>query len=36
MMVLYWIQFMDKTTLGSSAILGIRFVSWMDLVWTGG
>ena len=22
--VLYWIQFMDKTTLGSSAILGIR------------
>lgn len=24
MMILYWIQFMDKTTLGSSAILGIR------------
>ncbi|EIN05062.1 MFS general substrate transporter [Punctularia strigosozonata HHB-11173 SS5] len=24
MCVLYWIQFMDKTTLGSSAILGIR------------
>ncbi|KAI5900471.1 MFS general substrate transporter [Schizophyllum commune H4-8] len=24
MMVLYWVQFMDKTTLGSSAILGIR------------
>ncbi|KAH8814585.1 major facilitator superfamily domain-containing protein [Flagelloscypha sp. PMI_526] len=24
MMALYWIQFMDKTTLGSSAILGIR------------
>ena len=23
--VLYWIQFMDKTTLGSAAILGIRF-----------
>lgn len=22
--VLYWVQFMDKTTLGSSAILGIR------------
>jgi hypothetical protein len=26
MMVLYFIQFMDKTTLGSSAILGIRYV----------
>lgn len=24
MCVLYWIQFMDKTTLGSSAILGIK------------
>ncbi|ESK83753.1 membrane transporter [Moniliophthora roreri MCA 2997] len=24
MCILYWIQFMDKTTLGSSAILGIR------------
>lgn len=24
MMVLYWVQFMDKTTLGNSAILGIR------------
>lgn len=24
--VLYWIQFMDKTTLGASAILGIRCV----------
>ncbi|TFY71974.1 hypothetical protein EVG20_g1010 [Dentipellis fragilis] len=24
MCVLYWVQFMDKTTLGSSAILGIR------------
>ncbi|KZT03140.1 MFS general substrate transporter [Laetiporus sulphureus 93-53] len=26
MCTLYWIQFMDKTTLGSAAILGIRFV----------
>ncbi|TFK45315.1 MFS general substrate transporter [Heliocybe sulcata] len=25
MCTLYWIQFMDKTTLGSSAILGIRY-----------
>ena len=25
--VLYWIQFMDKTTLGSAAILGIRCAS---------
>lgn len=24
--VLYWVQFMDKTTLGASAILGIRYV----------
>ncbi|CAE6479634.1 unnamed protein product [Rhizoctonia solani] len=24
MMILYWVQFMDKTTLGNSAILGIR------------
>ncbi|KAJ7203332.1 MFS general substrate transporter [Mycena pura] len=27
MCVLYWIQFMDKTTLGSSAILGIQCVA---------
>lgn len=26
MCTLYWIQFMDKTTLGSAAILGIRYV----------
>ena len=25
--VLYWIQFMDKTTLGNSAILGIKYVA---------
>ncbi|KAF7375381.1 MFS general substrate transporter [Mycena sanguinolenta] len=27
MCVLYWVQFMDKTTLGSSAILGIEYTS---------
>ena len=31
--VLYWIQFMDKTTLGSSAILGIRYVCLLWRVW---
>lgn len=30
-MVLYFIQFMDKTTLGSSAILGIRYVLFLFL-----
>ena len=26
-LVLYWIQFMDKTTLGSAAILGIQYAA---------
>ncbi|CAE6333014.1 unnamed protein product [Rhizoctonia solani] len=30
MMILYWVQFMDKTTLGSSAILGIRTDTHLD------
>ncbi|GAB1521883.1 hypothetical protein RhiTH_004982 [Rhizoctonia solani] len=30
MMILYWVQFMDKTTLGSSAILGIRADTHLD------
>ncbi|KAG8783282.1 hypothetical protein FRC12_019886 [Ceratobasidium sp. 428] len=30
MMILYWVQFMDKTTLGNSAILGIRTDTHLD------
>ncbi|KAL5520352.1 hypothetical protein ACEPAG_9576 [Sanghuangporus baumii] len=30
MCILYWIQFMDKTTLGSSALLGIRVSTHLD------
>lgn len=31
MMILYWVQFMDKTTLGNSAILGIREDNHLDV-----